>query len=250
MNFGLKVWSINKSYVAPAEELLNDGYCDFLEIYFIPWSLKESITSWEKVCAPIIVHAPHYAHGMNLAQNKKKEENIKLYMETAEFATSLGVDEIIVHCGNNGTLDELIKQIQLLDDDRILVENKPLIGQDDQVCVGITPEDISRVIIETGAAFCLDINHAIQAATTMGKDHKEFLSGFIQLSPVLYHLCDSYMRREKDIHLNIGEGDYDFSWILPLLPVDSRVTIETPKASEINLDDYRTDIERLRLLIN
>ena len=57
----------------------------------------------------------------------------------------LGADWIIAHGGNNGSILETIRQIGLIGDNRIVIENKPKIGLRDETCVGWSPADFRKI---------------------------------------------------------------------------------------------------------
>ncbi|MBN1881988.1 MAG: TIM barrel protein [Deltaproteobacteria bacterium] len=245
---GLKIWSINKEYFQPAQILISEGYCDFLEIYYVPGSSADYVSLWKKIDAPIFVHAPHYSHRVNLSLREFEEGNRKSLDEAITFAKRLDARGAIIHGGTGGTIDELIRQISRFDRNTLIIENKPVCGLNDAFCVGVTPEDIKTILDELGMRFCLDISHAIIAANTLGIDALELIDSFISLGPTLYHLCDSYTDGNVDHHLNIGDGDYDFPALLSHIPKDAWITLETPKNKKPGLLDVIDDVQLLRHL--
>jgi len=246
--YGLKLWSINtESYRKEAIRLYKEGLFDFIELYTVPGSL-DTLSEWKKLDMPFIIHGPHYAHGMNFANKNNFEKNMKLYEETKTFADSLNAEHIIFHPGTGGFIRETASQVNQIDDERILIENKPykaLPVMKVDFCTGSTPEEIRHLQRRTKAGFCLDIGHAIAAANSFKMDFMKYTEKFIELTPQMYHLSDTDIEAETDYHYNFGKGNMDLEKIIRLIPENSSVTIETKKASSENLDDFIEDIEVL-----
>jgi len=91
---------------------------------------------------------------------------------------------------------------------------------------------------------CLDFGHAVKAAVSLGLDYKEYVQGFMGLEPKVFHMSDGTFSEEKDEHLNIGEGEYDFRYLLQCINDNpfGFVTIETPRVNQKSLDE---DIQNL-----
>ena len=51
------------------------------------------------------------------------------------------VVRIIVHGGHTGNIEETIRQVAQLNDSRIILENKPKVGINDEACVGWSPDE-------------------------------------------------------------------------------------------------------------
>ena len=114
------------------------------------------------------------------------------------------------------------------------------------LCVGVTVEDVERIVAGLGVRFCLDISHAMIAANTLGIDALTMIDDFIALKPAMYHLCDNHLESAMDQHMNIGDGTYDFPALLSRIPPGAWITLETPKAAEDSLLDFIEDVTRLR----
>ena len=63
----------------------------------------------------------------------------------------------------------------------------------------------------------------------------------------MFHISDGNLNNEKDEHLNIGGGEYDFAFLATCVKKsDSKyVTLETPR----NLNSFDNDINNLKKLI-
>lgn len=254
VKFGLKLWSSNEYYIAPAVKLYNEGVYDYIELYAEPETFDKYINIWKNLEIPYIIHAPHFMHGVNLSDNTFKESNKLLLAEAFRYADKLKADKIIVHPGIKGDYKETAKQLKDYDTDRILIENKPknvavhiegkLSASD--ICVGYNPEQIGYILNETGCGFCMDIGHAICACNSDNKNYIEFLESFNNLNPYMYHISDGDIKGTIDKHYNIGTGTFDFKEIFKIIKKNPVMSIETVKHSKDNLDDFAEDAKKLR----
>ena len=238
---GLKLWSTNTDcYLHEAERLYADGVFDYLEIYFVPGSL-ECVRQWRSTGIACIVHAPHSAHGVNLASADAEQHNIAVFEDVRRFADALSAEAIIVHGGVLGSVDETIRQLKLVGDGRILIENKPYLPVDgtQRRLAGSTSMEISRITAELGCGFCLDIGHAVASANAHGEDWRVVLDAFLTLSPKMFHVSDIDTGSRVDQHLHFGCGNLPVGEILGKLPADSPLSIETVKDSRTELEDFR-----------
>lgn len=243
---GLKVWSSNTNYIPEILRIHNQGSFDYLELYSIPDTYDATIHKWQTIPVPFVVHGPHACHSMNLSKKESLENNKKLFQSAKNFADTLKSPYIILHPGIMGSIDETISQIKGLKDDRIVLENNPLIGINGEACVCSTPEEMSMAMKATECGFCLDIGHAICSANAHKSDPIKYLNGFLKLSPAIFHLSDGNIKGKKDEHLHFGEGSYPLAKIMELLPENARITIETPKTLSDNLGSFAEDVKLLR----
>lgn len=250
--YGLKLWSVNTdAYKKEAKRLYKEGLYDFIELYAVP-ETAQTLKNWQELDIPFIIHAPHYAHGMNLANPDCFENNMKLVKETMLFADSLNAEYIVFHPGVGGKITETARQVNLINDSRILIENKPykaIPQMSADFCTGSRPQEIRTIMELTKAGFCLDIGHAIAAANSFELDFIEFIHEFTELKPTLYHFSDTDINAEIDSHLNFGAGNLNLEQILRLLPENALITIETNKKSKYNLDDFNQDVYYLNNLL-
>lgn len=247
LKYGLKLWSTNENYLKEAAKLFKNNLFDYIELYAVPNSFNEYSKVWEKLCIPFVIHAPHFAGGLNFGKKECEAKNLELANEAQKYANLLKADKIIFHPGVAGTIDETIRQIKLLAEPRALIENKPLNAIDsDLLCNGSTPEEIKKIMEETGIGFCFDVGHAICSAKAHGQEYFGYLREFMGLNPAMYHLTDGNLNNVQDEHKHIGQGDFDIKKIVKMLPSDAIMTIETDKDSEDNLNDFIKDIEAMR----
>lgn len=251
MRIGLKLWSTNTgNYLACARELFARGVYDYIELYAVPGSLC-ALEQWAALDIPYIIHAPHSASGVNLADKQKRASNLERYGEVKAFADALKARHIIFHGGVDGSTEELICQLSGLGEPRALLENKPVrpLPQltNAKACRGCTVDEIRKVMQQTGCGFCLDFGHAAAAANSLGIDPYAHMEAFLKLRPAMFHLSDlEDIRSEFDSHMHLGAGHLDIPRIAALLPQDAIISIETEKDSAENLNDFEKDAQWLK----
>ncbi len=253
---GLKLYSINTaSYLPAALELAGRNGFDYLELYVVPGSL-ETAAAWKAVPLPVVIHAPHLHHGMNFADEERRQANRERFDEVRRFADRLSADCIICHGGTGGSPDEVIRQIGALHDSRIVLENKPVLQHPQLIpdhpgwrCRGAAFEEFRMMVDALGVGVCHDLTHTICAAATLHRDWREELRKFESLNPEIHHLADmiSY-RDELDTHEGLGKGVINLREVLAILPKGARLTLETPKSQPDRLDDFEAEVRMLAAL--
>lgn len=244
--YGLKLWSTNKQYIGEAARLFDNGDYSYIELFVVPGSYEEYISLWSSLEIPFVVHAPHFDFGVNLSDRSCMENNLLCIAETLEFADRLKAPWAIIHPGIDGMIEETAYQIKKLNDQRLVIENKPYCGRGDSICTGNSPEEIQYVIANTSVNFCLDIGHAICAANARGIDRWTYLLQFLALSPIMFHLSDGDSQAVRDDHKHFGTGNYDLVRLLTLLGSDATITIETCKDHPDSLSDFELDISYIK----
>ena len=246
---GLKLWNINTDYYYDeAVKLYYNNIFDYIELYVVPGHL-DLIDKWQRIGIPFDIHAPHFAHNMNLSKREYERDNFDKYVEVKEYADRLDASIIVFHGGINGDYKETARQIKKFNDKRILIENKPyqpLRMTEDNKCVGSKYEEIKFIMEESGCGFCLDIGHAICSANSQGIEPYSYIKKFVTLHPKRIHLSDIDTKSIYDQHLNYGQGNLDFEKVLGLIHNDTSITIETIKNSKYDLQDYEKDSKFLK----
>jgi deoxyribonuclease IV len=246
---GLKFYSTNTDSI-PEALLLKDKYFNYVELYIIPGSYDETISAWKEFDVPYVIHAPHFFQGVNLAQMEKRETNLVSYNETRRFADDLNADIIIAHGGNRGSLDETIRQIRSIGDKRIVLENKPKLGLNDEICVGWSPSEFRKIFDEhiiNGIA--LDYGHASCAARSLDVDVMDIVRELMLFNPKIFHLSDNDSLSAQDKHFNLGKGNLNLLQFIHVVPVNGLLTIETPRDSSKGLTDFLDDVKYLKKLL-
>lgn len=251
---GLKLWSSNTFYIKPALELYRQGAFDYVELYVDPGSGKDCLGQWRECGLPFFLHAPHSYSGLNLSQRKGQSENLRILKEVESFRLALKPKFVIFHPGILGSINETVHQINDMKKkfpdifNLAIIENKPKIGLKGEICIGASPEEIERIIKETGLGFCLDIGHAICFAAWAQIGWEEALDQFMKLGPKVYHLSDGNVNSHTDSHLHYGDGNYELNKIIKLIPSDVYVSVETDKDPELHLKDFERDVNYLKNL--
>lgn len=248
LKLGLKLWSTNAQYIDDAVRLYREKLYDYIELFVEPGTYRTNKTIWAGINIPFIIHAPHYDRGLNLAQRDQSEQNTVLAKEAIAYADLLHADTVIFHPGIEGDTAETARQLRLLRDPRMVVENKPHFGHHGVLCNGSTPEEISFIMERANVGFCLDVGHAICSANVKAVAPLDYLRKFLTLGPKMFHLTDGHYSGAEDRHDHFGRGDYPLKDILLLLPNARCITVETIKDSPSDLKDFEEDIYFIRNL--
>jgi deoxyribonuclease-4 len=247
---GLKIWSTNLQYIPVARNLFAQKIFDYVELFVVAGSV-DTIRRWQELDIPYILHAPHSYAGLNPSDPACRERNIELVAQVDKFFAALTPQFVIFHPGIQGALKESIHQFQMIGSTfplmykNVVIENKPLIGLNGETCLGASPEDVRRLLKETGRGFCLDFGHAICYSVASGKDWKKVISELLMMKPSMYHLCDGFFT-EKDAHEHLGAGEFDLPYLIKLIDPQGFVSLETKKDRADSLDDFAEDVQQLR----
>ena len=244
---GLKLWSPNVSLAQKAAALHADGWIDLIELYVVPGTFDDTVAVWRGLGVPYMLHCPHSKHKFNLARPELHGANVEKFEEVRRFADALQAPVIVMHGGNRGEINETIRQLRVLDDRRILLENKPKVSLTGGICIGHSPEEVARIVAEAGlAGMVLDFGHAICASNSAGVDPFAYIEQFLAMSPRIFHIGDGDRLSEKDNHFNLGEGTFDVARLAAYVPAESTLTIETPTDPEKQLADFVDNVRYLR----
>ena len=247
MRIGLKLWSPNVDLAARADELYHDGTIGLVELYVVPGTFADTADAWRNLGVPFMVHCPHAAHGFNLANAVLADANARTFQEVQRFADVLRAGTIVMHGGNQGPLDEAVRQLVRLADSRVWIENKPKFGMNGALCVGHSPDEVAAIMSGAGlTGFVLDFGHAICAANSAGAPPYDYIERFLALNPGAFHIGDGDLASETDKHVNFGHGTFDIGRLISLVPADSLVTIETPTDLTLGLADFVENVRYLR----
>jgi sugar phosphate isomerase/epimerase len=250
MRIGLKLWSIDSAMISESIKLYKKKCFDYIELYVVPCTYDSTFEKWASFEGKFIIHCPHGGHGFNLADSSLRDKNQLKFKEVQGFANALKADHIIVHLGNNGSLDESILQLNDISDSRIFIENKPIEGLNGEKCIGSSPEDIKKVLQETHVqGFVLDFGHAIYASNTLKIDKFDFIRRFMTLKPKVFHFSDGFCNSTKDCHCNLGEGDFDLRKILSYIPQDSPVTLEISHSFKRGFTNFEENVKYLTKIL-
>lgn len=246
MQIGLKLWSTNQHYIPEVKRLWEEKVFDYLELTAVIGSYDSHAHLWKELNIPTIIHGPTFSQDFSFAHKDLEQANMQKMHEVQKFADLLDAPIMIFHPGIEGDLNECARQINLVADKRIAIENKPYIVTGERICNGYLPEHIAFLKEMCGVQFCFDIGHALCAANSLKLEHIPFVKQFLELKPEVFHIMDGYNKGVLDIHLNLGRGEFPFTQILPLYPKEGIMTIETDKSSKQTLHDFEEDVNFLR----
>jgi len=247
MKFGLKLWSINTNLIDQAVHLIDEKVFDYIELMVIPDSeIKPFLMD-----VPYIIHIPHEKFGVNIGDPAAKEYTMQKINESITWADRLNVKHLILHAGH-GSMQHATDLLREVSDSRLLIENVPKVGLGGEAMIGYSPAQIEKLIGDSDMGLCLDFGHAVKAAVSLGMDYKEHVQGFMELEPKVFHVSDGWLGEEKDEHLGIGEGEYDFGFLMGCVERSETkmVTVETPRITQWSLAGDVEDRERLCFAMN
>jgi len=246
-NIGLKLHTINTELISEAIRLWQDGIYQYIELYVVPGSYNKTREEWKSCKIPYILHAAHSYDGINFASRALKDQNHINFSEVQQFADILDSNTIIIHAGMNGSIEETLYQVKILNDSRLVLENKPKVAIRGEPCVGWSPIEFKKIATSgLFKGFVLDFGHAECAARSIGIDSLEYAQKFIDLKPEIYHISDGESESEKDTHRNFGKGDRNLSKFIKLIPPGVCLTIETPRDEKTGLNDFIDDLYYLK----
>lgn len=242
IKFGLKLWSSNIDLIEQAAQLIDEKIFDYLELLVIPGTRISQFT----IDVPYIIHIPHHKFGVNIGEASKKEYNMEKINEAITWADRLDAKYLIIHAGH-GYMKDARDVLHEIADNRLLIENMPKVGLNDEKMIGYSPEQIEELLGENSAGVCLDFGHAVKAAISIGIDYKKYVKKFLMFEPKVFHVSDGRLNFEKDEHLNIGEGEYDFGYFSECVGTNPSkfITLETPRFKQKSLTE---DIKNVNIL--
>ncbi|MDR0606707.1 MAG: sugar phosphate isomerase/epimerase, partial [Bacteroidales bacterium] len=248
-------WSTNRNYFDEACRLVRENICQYIELYALPDTFDEYAQLWQTISIPYVIHAPHFMHGMNLADNNKRKTNVVLAEEAFKFADLLKANYVIFHPGVAGKDEETIYQLSNFPKNwkpKILIENKPYrtIDEPPLICNGHSPKSVAEIIKETSVGFCFDIGHCICSANSRCLESFIEITEYEKLNPTIYHLSDNDIYSPIDGHKHFGEGNYDFEKILRLIDLSKPISLETTKIYTDSLADFCNDINYIEHITN
>jgi len=166
------------------------------------------------------IHAPITDVNIAALNDGIREASVKDMIKTMECANLMEIDVITVHPGIYSMVISDVKKESITHAKRSLkvmekaaddfgvtlaVENMPSF----MIMMGQTPDELSHLIDGTDLKICFDIGHA----NTLGciDEFIDRFSGRI----VNIHIHDNF--GDNDSHMTIGDGNIDFTKVLPKL---------------------------------
>lgn len=241
--FGLKLWSTNTQLLEPAAALIKRGRFQYIELSIIPGTESAPFQSYD---LPYCIHITTDLHGVNIASRGSQVESKKQIAECIGWADRLNARHLIMHPGV-GELEEALRYLGDLNDDRILIENMPRSGIHNEELVGYSPSQIQQ-LMGGKFGFCLDLNHTVKAAFSLKVPYLSLIREFLELHPVMFHISDGQSTNGIDEHLPIGAGDYDMLALLRCVrdAGELPITLETPRADLSSLSEDLANLEAIK----
>jgi deoxyribonuclease-4 len=227
LKFGLKLWSTNYNLLDQAKKMLENNIFQYVELTPIP---KTEIKPFLEVGLPCIIHATTETHGVNIADRKKINFNLDMIRNCIEWANKIDAKYVILHPGF-GQIDASVEFLEIVDDRRILIENMPKVGLNGEAMIGYSPQQINK-LMGNKFGFCLDLNHAMKASISLNENYEKTIPEFLEFHPKVLHISDGHMSIEKDEHLNINDGEYNFKFLGDCIKKSGAeyLTMETPRS--------------------
>jgi len=254
LRLGLKLFSNQfEQYKKEAIEVIEKGFADYIELFVYPDSLG-ILKDWEtlktKYGINFTIHSPHSSQNVNLVVPELLDYNKKIYHEMDIYMDALDAEYMIIHCGREGTVKETVRQLNIINPTRMMIENTPYYSpkMPDIAAAGGTVEDIKYVLDNHDCGFCLDVGHSFCTAVALGLKPYEYMAKFLELKPHCYHLSDGEINNKTDIHYHITKGDYDWERIMKSLNLSCNMTLETitKNYKKSLLDEFVDDTKILR----
>lgn len=256
INLGLKLYSNQlEKYQNEVVELIENEKFKYIELFVFPDSL-EHLKDWRKFKLKynlnFTLHAPHFSNGVNLSDKNLENRNVEVYKQVNQYREELEAMYTIVHGGMDGSIDETVRQLDLINPIDMRIENKPPISPrfQDKHCRGAKIEEIKFIMQRHPCKFCLDVGHAFCSAVYYNIDQFEYLKAFQELNPECYHLSDGNFDDHIDIHYHIGNGDYDWKKIFSIIDNSKNMTLETvTKSGNESLKFFANDVDEVNKIL-
>jgi deoxyribonuclease-4 len=235
--------------IGKAVELIDSGFFQYVELMPIPGT---NISLFQEHDIPYILHITSERFKLNIADNKLFDYNLRVIRENIKWANKLDAKFMILHPGF-GDLNQALKFVSGIDDERILIENFPRIGVNNEDLLGYSVEHL-ELLMNQRFGLCLDFTHAVKAAISLGQNYKDFILDLAEFEPKMFHLSDGDLVTEKDLHLNLGDGDFDLSFLIDVMKSVKRgvfgpVTLETPRGDSNSFDEDLRNLNGLKKIL-
>ncbi len=247
---GIKLWSSNENSFPKCLELLEKNIFDYVEMYVVPG--QKLVNELKKFNShEVILHGPSYNHSFNIIdKNKNYFKGLKSVLEISNMVES---KKVIFHPGiiNNETIpDPLsltilhVEEIQAMGIE-VILENVPHIGIDGKTkLVAAEFNEFKLLKKKTDAQTCIDVAHTIASANIFKENPLHYFEKFLELNPMMIHLCDGDYNSTIDRHLGFNKGNFPLVEIIKRIPDKIKISLETPKEDFVNLS---SDIQNLNI---
>ncbi len=238
MKIGIKIYPNNPDKGEYLKRIAD--VTDFIEVMAVR---DADFGFMEDYDIPYVIHNEHFRFGVNLSDSGMLERNLVSVRFSQELADRFNARFIIVHPGLNDndkcSIENVIKFLNMVNDERILIENLPYWATTGSHCFGRSFDELERIIKACGCGLCLDFGHASLCAYGFKREHVEFVKDLFKLNPVYFHISDGHAENDKDEHMHLGEGNLDLASFKRMIPDSAMVAIETRPELEKQMNDIR-----------
>lgn len=242
MKYGIKLRTDEMILISDVAKLITKGVFDYVELLIVP--NNPSIIPFLEFEVEYVVHASHENYGVDMGRLELREFTLKMLDLSLQAADELGSKIVIFHAGTD-SLEHTKGVLSNYTDTRVVIENMPKVGINGEACLGYDAKAMKRLTMDR-FGICLDFGHAMKASISLKTDFGEIIQEFLKLNPKIFHISDGNFNTEKDEHLNIGVGTYDFKYFKKCIinNPSKLVTLETPRQHGTSLEG---DIKILKL---
>lgn len=248
IKYGLKLRTNEAKLMKEAVKLIEDQVFGYVELLINPQ--HPDITPFSQFDVEYVVHVPHENYGVNIGNPEQRDFTLKMIDYSVKCADDLDAKTIILHAGTD-SLENAKEILSSYDNSHIVIENMPLVGLNGESCLGYDAESLRELTCNNRFGLCLDFGHAIKSALSLKIDSDHVLSNFMDPTPKIYHISDGDLSTEKDNHLDIGVGSFDFNSIYRFISIgkSEMITLETPRQTDTVEDDVK-NISKLKKLFS
>ncbi len=132
IKFGLKLWSKNYNLIGKAKKLIEERIFHYVELMVIPGT---DISPFQGVKLPYIIHIPYEIFNVNIAEKEKEDISLEIINQNIKWADKLSAKYLILHPGFE-EMETAKNFLEKINDKRILIENMPKVGIDNEKMIG------------------------------------------------------------------------------------------------------------------
>jgi hypothetical protein len=242
IKYGLKLWTSNEHLFGEALCLFQKGDFDFIELYH---NANKGI---DLNRLRIIKKIPVMVHNTNdcgFHEFEIGEKQLEIWEKTKKLADFFKSEHVVVHPGTAKNFETFKRNLDKIDDPRIIIENMPGLDIYNQKTFGYDLKELKQ--IKKIKEICFDFEKAVKSACYQKIDYREFISQCLdKLRPLYFHISGGDLNSRKDEHLNLREANFDLKWIKSNLrdiakKRDIFLVFEVPK----NKGDLENDVDNI-----
>ena len=240
--YGLKLWSNNVELFGEAKREYEKKSFDFIEILCNPrYPLDyEALAQLRDI--PVTIHSPNTEGFHRFIMGEAELEQWRQTVALADFFNSR---VIVVHAGRSHTMESFKKNLALVDDPRIHLENQGSIDVNEFPLFSMSLEELRE--LHRLKPFCFDFEKAVKVAAFLKLDYKKYITDAMHiLKPTYLHVSGGDPTTPEDQHWNLADSPIDFAWIKKMILEipHAEVVFETPKKDGITNDIANMDYFR------